>query len=87
VTSGGNFNALRHKFEAEGYRSIYQLTRDQMSVEDLSKWLRIGKGMADFIIQYADEDVTLHNKGELKMDFFYMNDDHSDCNNYTQWQD
>jgi len=58
-----------------------------MSVEDLSKWLGIGKGTADFIIQYADEDVALHNKGELKMDFFYMNDDHSDHDDYTRWQE
>ncbi len=54
-----------------------------MLVENLSKWLWIGKEMVDFIIQYTNEDIALHNKGELKMDFFYMNDDYSDCNDYT----
>jgi hypothetical protein len=47
------------KFSKEGYCHINQLTGDHISVEKLSYWLGIGKGTADLLIQYAEEDVEL----------------------------
>ena len=46
---------------------INQLTSGCMSIENLSSWMNIGKGTADYIIQYADEDMVLMNNGEFKM--------------------
>ena len=34
-----------------------------MTVEKLSEWLGIGKGMVDIIIELADEDVELVKAG------------------------
>jgi hypothetical protein len=39
-----------------------------MSVKNLSSWLHIGKGMADLIIQYAEEDMALVRDGKFTMD-------------------
>jgi hypothetical protein len=39
-----------------------------MSVENLSSWLHIGKGTADLIIQYAEEDMALVRDGKFAMD-------------------
>ena len=36
-----------------------------MSVENLSSWIKIGKGTTDYIIQYADEDMALVNDGKF----------------------
>lgn len=72
--SGENFGALVHKFTDEGYRRINQLTGDRMSIENMSKWLGIGKGTADLIIQYAEEDTALLRNGEFKMDSYNTND-------------
>ena len=38
-----------------------------MSVEKLSDWLSIGKGTADLLIQYAEEDMGLVNAGTFSM--------------------
>jgi hypothetical protein len=46
---------------------INQLTRDRISVEQLSEWIGIGKGIADLIIQYAEEDVALAKAGRLSL--------------------
>ena len=51
--SGENFRAHAFNFASEGYRRINQLTRDRISVEEMSKWLGIGKGTADLIIGYC----------------------------------
>lgn len=59
---------LAGKFEEQGYRSIDQLTSSRITVADLSTWLGIGKGTADLIINYADEDMALVRKGMFKMD-------------------
>ena len=39
-----------------------------MSVEKLSEWLNIGKGTADLIIQYVEEDVELVKAGMFNID-------------------
>ena len=39
-----------------------------MSVVDLSTWLEIGKGTADLIIQYVDEDMNLVRNGMFRME-------------------
>ena len=39
-----------------------------MSVEKLSDWLNIGKGTADLIIQYAEEDMELIKAGMFSME-------------------
>lgn len=54
---GEDFSAHVRKFNNEGYRRIHQLTGDRISVEKLSDWLSIGKGTADLLIRYAEEDV------------------------------
>lgn len=55
------------KFEQEGYRRINQLTGERTTVEKLSQWLDIGKGTADLLIQYAEEDVALVKAGTFLM--------------------
>lgn len=65
---GENFSALAGQFDKEGYRTIDQLTGSRMSVENLSNWFGIGKGVADRIIQYAEEDMTLVIDGNFTMD-------------------
>jgi hypothetical protein len=64
---GENFSMHAGKFSDEGYRRIQQLTGDRISVEKLSSWLGIGKGTADLLIQYAEEDVALVKVGAFKM--------------------
>jgi hypothetical protein len=56
---GENFRAHGWKFNKEGYCRLHQLTGDRISVEKLSDWLDIGKGTADLLIRYAEEDVEL----------------------------
>ena len=53
------------KFSNQGYRRIDQIT--QATVEQLSDWLRIGKGIADLLITYAKEDVRLVSEGRFLM--------------------
>jgi len=65
---GENFAFLAAKFDEQGYRTIDQLTGSRMTVENLSGWLSIGKGTADYIIQYADEDMVLVRNGKFTMD-------------------
>ena len=65
---GEKFSALADKFENEGYQTIDQLTGSRMSVENLSNWFGIGKGTADLIIQYVEEDMALMRNGYFMMD-------------------
>ena len=67
--SGKNFTELIGKFDQEGYRCINQLTRTCMSVEKLSDWLGIGKGTADLIIGYVEEDIELVKAEKFSMIF------------------
>ena len=62
---GENFSTLTGNFDEQGYWTIDQLTSARMSVENLSSWIKIGKGTADYIIQYADEDMALLNDGKF----------------------
>ena len=39
-----------------------------MSIENLSSWLEIGKGTADLIIQYAEDDMARFRDGNFMMD-------------------
>lgn len=55
------------KFDQEGYRRINQLTTERTSVEKLSQWLGIGKGTADLLMQYAQEDVDQVKAGMFTM--------------------
>jgi hypothetical protein len=63
------YYGLAAKFTREGYHTIDQLTGSRMTVENLSNWLEIGKGTADLIIQYAEEDMALVRDGNFKMEF------------------
>ena len=65
---GEFFFGLADKFDQQGYRTIDQLTGSRMSVENLSNWLQIGKGTADLIIQYAEEDMALFRDGNFTME-------------------
>ena len=62
-----DFSSLTKKFEKEGFRTIYQLSGNRINVEKLSKWLGIGKGTADLIIEYANEDIKLLREGKFTM--------------------
>jgi hypothetical protein len=64
---GENFAMHAPSFDAQGYRSINQLTRDRISIENLSAWLGIGKGTADLLIGYAEEDIELLKAGKFTM--------------------
>ena len=63
--SGGNLSAHILKFEDQGYQWIDQITWE--TIEQLSDWLNIGKGIADLIISYAREDVRFLNEGRFSM--------------------
>ena len=65
--AGNNLVTLATNFKTQGYRTIDQLTSRRISIKNLSSWMNIGKGTADYIIQYADEDMVLVNNGEFKM--------------------
>jgi hypothetical protein len=67
--SGDDFSSHAWKFETEGYRRINQLTADNrfLLIEKLSAWLGIGKGIADLITRYAEEDVALVRAGKFSM--------------------
>lgn len=64
---GDNLSTLAANFDTQGYRTIDQLTSGRMSIENLSSWVNIGKGTADYIIQYADEDMALVIDGKFVM--------------------
>ena len=64
---GEDFAAHGEKFDKEGYRRINQLARDRITVEKLSEWLQIGKGTADLLIGYAEEDIGLIKAGMFTM--------------------
>jgi hypothetical protein len=64
---GEDFSLYAWKFEREGWRRIHQLTGDRISVEKLSDWLSIGKGTADLLIRYAEEDVDHIKAGTFTM--------------------
>jgi hypothetical protein len=66
---GEDFSSHASKFDKEGYRRIHQLTGDRITVEKLSDWLSIGKGIADLLIRYAEEDVELVKAGTFSMVF------------------
>jgi hypothetical protein len=66
--SGTNLSRHAWRFKQEGYLRIQQLATDRISVEKLSEWLGIGKGTADLIIQYAQEDVQLVRAGKLDLE-------------------
>jgi hypothetical protein len=61
------FGAHRLKFDQEGYHCINQLAGNCITVEKLSEWLGIGKGTADLLIQYAEEDMELVKGGTFSM--------------------
>ena len=64
---GDNLAALTTNFKAQGYQTIDQLTSGCISIENLLSWINIGKGTADYIVQYADEDMVLVNDGKFTM--------------------
>jgi hypothetical protein len=55
------------KFDREGFCRINQLTGSRISVKKLSEWLGIGKGTADLLIQYAEEDMERMKVGTASM--------------------
>jgi hypothetical protein len=65
---GEYLSSHAEKFDQEGYRRINQLTGDRVSVEKLSDWLGIGKGTADLLIRYAEEDIELIKDGIFTME-------------------
>ena len=65
---GEDFSEHTSRFDQEGYRRIHQLTGQRITVEKLADWIGIGKGMADLLIRYAEEDVELIKAGIFTMD-------------------
>jgi hypothetical protein len=65
--AGENFGTHIDAFNQQGYRRINQLTGSRMTVEKMSDWLSIGKGTADLLIHYAEEDVALVKSGMFSM--------------------
>lgn len=64
---GENLATLMSNFSDQGYWMIDQLTSGHMSINNLLSWIKIGKGTADYIIQYANEDMALVNSDEFVM--------------------
>ena len=67
IRSGDNLSEHIFSFNKEGYRRINQLTSNRVSVEKLASWVKIGMGIADLVIWYADEDMALVNAGQFTM--------------------
>jgi hypothetical protein len=66
--SGEDFSDHAWKFDKQGYRRINQLTGERITVEKLSDWIDIGKGTADLLIRYAEEDADLVKAGTFTME-------------------
>ena len=66
--SGDNLVDIAWKFEKESFRRIDQLVGTTVSVEKLSEWLGVGKGMAILLMKYAEEDLELVRSGKFMMD-------------------
>jgi hypothetical protein len=56
---GANFSSHTAKFDREGYLWIDQITSKHTTVEKLSEWVGLLKGITDLLIHYATEDVAL----------------------------
>lgn len=67
IHSRDNLSKHIFSFNKEGYWHINQLTSNQVSVEKLASWVKIGMGIADLVIRYADEDMALVNAGQFTM--------------------
>jgi hypothetical protein len=65
--AGEDFTSIMPKFDKEGLWCLHQLISDNITVEKLSDWLGIGKGMADLIIRYAEEDIAAIHAGGFQM--------------------
>ena len=65
--SGENFSNLVPTFDHEGFQRLQQLTEDWISIKKLSAWLSIGKGTADLIIRYAEEDIMAIHAGTFQI--------------------
>jgi hypothetical protein len=63
--SGEDLSKLLPKFNTEGFRRIHQLTGDRITVEKLAEWVGIGRGTADLLIRYAEEDTELVRAGRF----------------------
>jgi hypothetical protein len=62
---GDNLSAYIAKFEEQGYRHIDQIT--WATIEQLSDWLKIVKGIVDLMITYTREDMRLLGEGKFLM--------------------
>ena len=65
--SGGNLSRLWTKFKDEGFRDLNQLTGEHITIKNLSKWIGIGKGTADLILRYVEEDTAAIHAGVFQM--------------------
>jgi len=65
--SSENFSCLGTKFDQEGFRRLHQLTGERITVEKLLEWLDIGKGTADLLLRYAEEDTAAICAGAFQM--------------------
>jgi len=65
--SSENFSCLGTKFDQEGFQHLHQLTGEHITVEKLSEWLDIGKGTADLLLRYAEEDTAAIHAGAFQM--------------------
>jgi len=65
--SGENFSCLGTKFDQEGFRRLHQLTGECITVEKLLEWLDIGKGTADLLLRYVEEDTAAIRAGAFQM--------------------
>ncbi|KIL67256.1 hypothetical protein M378DRAFT_9504 [Amanita muscaria Koide BX008] len=54
-----NLGRYAPAFDDEGFVSIDQLVGPRISIEKLAEWLKLGRGTADLIIRYAEQDILL----------------------------
>ena len=66
--SGDNLVDIAWKFEKESFHQIDQLVGTAVSVEKLSEWLGVGKGMAILLMKYTEEDLELVRSGKFTVD-------------------
>jgi hypothetical protein len=69
---GYDLATFKPSFEREGFRRITQLSRDRITIEQLSDWIGIGKAMAMLIISYAVTDVAAVQAGTFSMKLIHF---------------
>ena len=65
--SSSRLGRYANAFDNEGFVYIDQLVGPRIIIESLAGWLSIGKGTADLVIRYAEQDIQLVKAGKFQL--------------------